>query len=204
MKKVLITLVCFLLVGVVPVRAGVISIPLGDPRDVNPDPYIVDVPWVAMSHSTVQFGLENVLDTTRYKDWEFKVAIPQGYQAATQIDTVRYYTDAAKTAYVDVTNVDMDSYGTETIFGQDYDVYYTSTFEAKWEDYGTDAVGGTPGPFNLAIGNPAWVDWFVSVDNAIPDGIDIYASAYDVCVPEPATLCILGMGGLAMLRRRRA
>ena len=154
-------------------------------------------------HSPGVFGLGNVLDSTRYKDWEFSVAVPTGYLPVTQIDTLRYYTDEAKTAWVDVTNVDMDSAGTDTILGELYDVYYASTFETKWEDYGTDSVGGTPGPFGLDIGNPSWVDWFFEIDDAIPNGMPIYASAYDVCVPEPATLCLFGLG-LAMLRRRRA
>jgi len=109
MRKVLITILILMLAGVGTLRAATISIPLNDPRDVDPNPYIVDVPWVAFDgHSVEYFELENTLDPTRYKDWDFKVAIPAGSPAVVQIDTLSYFLDAGKTTSLDIPNIDLD------------------------------------------------------------------------------------------------
>ena len=204
MKRVLITTLILMLAGVGTVRAATITVPLNDPLDINPDPYIVDIPLVEFpEHSEVILEVENVLDPTRYKDWDYQVFIPTGSPAVAELDYVRYYADSEMTILsLELTNVDLDYEGTQDIGGQDYDIYYASTFETKWEDYGTSPVGEPPGPYGTDIGNPAWVAWACTIDDSITGSV--YAGAFDVCVPEPATLCLFGMGALAMLRRRRS
>ena len=203
MKRVLTTTLIIVLAGVGVVRAATITVPLNDPLDIDPDPYIVHIPLVEFTeHSDVILEVENVLDPTRYKDWDYQVFIPTGSPAVAELDYVRYYSDAVMTTYTEITNVDLDYEGIQNIGGQDYDIYYASTFEAKWEDYCTSPVSGPPGPYGTDVGNPAWVVWACTIDDSITGSV--YAGAFDVCVPEPATLCLFGMGALAMLRRRRS
>jgi hypothetical protein len=40
--------------------------------------------------------------------------------------------------------------------------------------------------------------------NLTPDGEAVFLNAVAYMIPEPATVCLLGLGGLALLRRRRA
>ena len=77
--------------------------------------------------------------------------------------------------------------------------FYASTFESGWEQYGT-VLPGEPGLY--PIGNPWWVSFHINVPDTYHDWL-VY-SIYDECVPEPATMCLLGLGGLALIRKRRA
>ncbi len=77
---------------------------------------------------------------------------------------------------------------------------------AQWlsdATYGTKLSGGTIVQVQLGVGSGnadsvGYVDWLdVSFDGGSS------STTYNFTVPEPASLCLLGLGGLALLRRRR-
>jgi subtilisin-like proprotein convertase family protein len=61
--------------------------------------------------------------------------------------------------------------------------------------------GGSLSTFDGASAGGDWTLW-VS-DNAAADFSSIQSFGLNITVPEPATLALLGLGGLTMLRRRR-
>jgi len=79
-----------------------------------------------------------------------------------------------------------------------YDMYYASTFEAEWDAFGTQPVGSDLG--RIDVGNPEWVNFHINIDDSITAPISF--QVYDVCIPEPMTMCLLGFGGLLIRRRK--
>ena len=76
--------------------------------------------------------------------------------------------------------------------------------------------GGTAiqGPIEVIGGMPVTVDGFVTIDLVViaggtilgedPDGPKLEAGVVDsITIPEPMTMTLLGLGGLALIRRRR-
>ena len=68
------------------------------------------------------------------------------------------------------------------------------------------------GQFQLRVHTATSFDWFSETDSAEigtedikvlgPNDVESWTWAFDACVPEPATLSLLALGGLALLRRR--
>ena len=200
MKKKLLIIASFCLVIAVasPSFAGVITIGLNDLLDTNPDPYIVDIVQMPVTdHSGVELYIANIEDPLRYKEWEITVYIPQGSELLTKLDIVDYEA-LNPPLYLERSDVPMTAVSS-IIPG--YDAYHASTYEAAWFEYGTQPIGA--GGDRVPIGNPAWISYHFSVDDAIPQSTPIFISIHDECIPEPGTICLLGLGGL-LLRRKRS
>ena len=188
-------------------QAGDVTIPLGDPRDVNPDPRVVDVPLLEITeHSLITVWVENEEDPLRFKDWRLTVYIPvhsdpaMSYDPVTQLETLTYGRTAMPP--VVVPNVPMVP-TTSVVPG--WDAYYADTTKellTPWYAYGTQPVGRDWG--RIDIGNPWFVQFVFDVDETIPAFVPVFVSIYDRCIPEPLTLVLLGVGGLLLSRRRKA
>jgi len=92
-----------------------------------------------------------------------------------------------------------------------YDDIATDTFQFDWssssEPYHLPILAGeTLGGFNAYVDGTASQYLLAYVDNSINDtfGINDLHSFQGDTIPEPATLSLLGLGGLAILRKRRA
>lgn len=188
--------ICLMLVVTSPSWAAIITIELGSPYDLNPSPYIVDIQQLRIEeHSQIDLFIQNIEDASRWKNWKLTVWIPQGSNPLTQLNTLDYKWGIQE---VDIPNVLMDpDPGAIPIPG--YSAYYADTEETKWYGYGTQPIGANWG--RVDVGNPGWISFHFNVD--VPPSSPVFLSVYDVCVPEPATIALLGLGGLAMLRKRR-
>jgi hypothetical protein len=203
MKHVIFTSVCLVLAVTSYSWSASVYITLDDPRDTNPDPYIVDIPQMEINDfSAVEFYVENMVNANRWKNWAITVWIPDDYAPAAQnLDSALYYNEEWDLlAGAAAIAMEKDRPGIDVIPG--YKSFTADTREADWFDIGTQPVGGAPwGGDRFEIGNPAWA--YLSLD--IPDLCPrVFVSLYDECVPEPMTLMLLGLGGLALLRRRKA
>ena len=168
------------------------------------DPYHRTIgPLFYQEHSQNDLYVENVLDPLRWKEWTIQIWVPDlpNIDDITQI-SVDYDCTAQHTDPCEVFVVSMDPVpGTVTPPWAGYKGFYASTFEAKWADCGTTPVGsGEEHPW----GNPQWVSYHFYVDDDItyPDGWGVWIDDY--CIPEPATICLLGLGTLGLLKRRTA
>lgn len=198
-KRLLIASLCLVIAVASPSFAVVVTIGLDDPLDTNPDPYIVDIVQMPVTvHSAVEIYIANIEDPLRYKEWEITVYIPQGYLPLTQLDIVGYE-KLDPSLYLERYDVSMDAV-TSIIPG--YDAYHASTYEAQWFEYGTQPIGVSGD--RVPIGNPAWISYHFYVDDTIPESTEIFISIHDICIPEPTTLCLLGLGGLLLRRRKSA
>ena len=187
------------------VWAAPVVIPLGDARDVDPDPYVVEVPELVITeHSTQMIIVENILDPLRWKEWRLTVRIPQGY-AAPSLASLGYSISGAGLPDPPAwqgNNIPLAPDPGAPVHPDypTYVAYYADTSEIDWYEYGTQPEGAGLGRVDL--GNPMWVLWNIDFAD-VPTGIPTHVCFYDECVPEPATLILLGLGGLGLLRFRK-
>jgi hypothetical protein len=172
------------------VQAVVVEFPLTEPfqyeREIGP---------VQIAHSSpVDIYVANVFDENRWKDWNIIIWVPLAHADLTHI-MVDYDNSPDHTQPLEVFEVPMAVYAGPIYLGEEWKGFYANTWLAQWEQYGTNPVGsGLP----HAWGNPAWVSFHFDVE------VDPFIYIKDACIPEPTTICLLGLGALGLLRKRHA
>ena len=146
--------------------------------------------------SQVSVWVENVPNPDRWKEWLIEIWLPAGttlpgLTIQVDYDETEFHSDPTELFDVTLAPIQGDPIWDYLPVG-----FYADTREAQWEEYGTVPVDEDP-PHNL--GNPWWVSFHFDIPDHGPFGLHIY----DECIPEPATLGLLLLGGLALLRRRR-
>ena len=100
--------------------------------------------------------------------------------------------------------IDQDEYGNAKTSWPHTGTYLDGTVSdpssTEYLTYG----GGLDDPSQIAQGNGGAVDqWIWRISTQRPPSQELPLYAMSEVIPEPATICLLGLGGLALLRRRR-
>jgi len=150
--------------------------------------------WVA-EHSPIDIYVQNILDPQRWKEWCIEIWIPETIDDLTSIN-VDYDNTANHSDPLEVFAVPLAPIEGEPLYAG-FKGFYASTLEEPWQDFGTTPVGGGgPHPW----GNPEWVSFHIDPE---PDNTPVAFYIDDFCIPEPATVLLLTIGGCALLTRRR-
>ena len=191
MNRYMVLLVCACVVCLVAsfVQAAVIiEFPLDEPfqyeRSLGPLHY--------EASSAIDIYVENVYDPDRWKEWHIEIWVPDTASDVTTMD-VDYDNTLDHSSPSEVFSVSLDPFVGSPPWAN-YKGFYADTWETDWEQHGTTPVDSGEGH---AWGNPRWVSFHFTVDDG-PFGVYID----DACSPEPATLGLLLVGGLVLLRRR--
>jgi hypothetical protein len=186
MKKSVLVLSVIGVITLLSTVAQAIVFPLSDPPQYN----IEIGPVKIVENSAIDIYVENVLNENRWKDWKIIIWVPDGEPALTQI-RVDYSNDDSHVEELEwfyVTLAPFNDFTPEPGFKG----FYANTWLPDWEEFGTNPVGsGLP----HAWGNPAWVSFHFEV-NADP-----WIYIKDACIPEPTTICLLGLGALVLRRK---
>ena len=170
---------------------------LGEPPEYDQEIGPVEV--LASQHSTMDIYVQNILDPARWKLWEFEIYLVAGESAPSDLD-VSYWLAPDYDGFPDASefSIAMDSMGTVLIDDELYDGYRASAYDHP--EWGTSPVGD-PDPLGFEIGNPEWVGFSIDIDESVETSVWYYI--HDECLPEPVSMTLLGLGGLALLRRKR-
>lgn len=176
----------------------IITVGLGSPLDTNPDPYIVDIPLLEIAeHSEVILLIENIENPMRYKEWELTVWVPQAYAPLAKLDILDYKWGTPQQV-LEIPDVPM-AFDPTAVSIPGYLAYYADTREIPWYQYGTQPVGAGLG--RVDIGNPQWVSFHF--DPHTPQSTPVFIAVHDICIPEPATMCVFGVGIVLMLLKKQ-
>jgi len=195
MKKPIILLVCLMSTIFVDSLFGIIiEYPLGEPPE-----YIRRIgPAEVNSASVVDIYVENILEPLRWKEWYIEIWTVESAGIDQLFMDVDYHLQPDRndvpTWILDISLAQIQG---DPIWGTappGYEGFYADTQETPWEDYDTTPVGSGQG---YDLGNPAWISWHF---DDLPDCSIYYIC--DKCIPEPATICLLGFAGFALIRRK--
>jgi hypothetical protein len=182
------SVLCLFTIFVTGVQASIVEFPLD-----NPFQYVREIGPIQVAHdSPVDIYVANVFAPERWKDWKIVVWVPVGDPILTAMQ-VDYSNDPAHIAELERFSVPLAPYTGPINLGPEWMGFYADTWDPQWEQYGTNPVG-SPGPH--AWGNPAWVSFHLDVN------VDPFIYIKDACIPEPVTFALLGLGAMALRRRK--
>jgi hypothetical protein len=156
-------------------------------------PYQRTIEFSGQADSDINIYVENVYDPDRWKDWYIEIWLPASAPDLTAI-SVDYDNSPDHSDPIEIFSVPLATLAGPGPWGLDKG-FYADTWNPLWDEYGTTPVGSGG---NHPWGNPAWVSFHFSIPDGTPFGVYIY----DECIPEPATLGLLLVGGIVLLRRR--
>jgi len=149
--------------------------------------YRIIGPLEITQHSPVDIYVANVFDPMRWKEWYIEIWIPETEPDIASIivdyDNTPDHSDPLEQYAVDLT----------VITGEPLE----QGFKGFYAEGGT-TIQGSGGLHDW--GNPAWVSFH------IPDVAECSPLWYyieDCCIPEPATIALVGFGALALLRKKQ-
>ncbi len=148
--------------------------------------------------SQVSIWVENVPNPDRWKEWRIEIWLPEAADPGRLTIDVDYDDTVDHSQPIEIFPVELGPAPGDPIWDFLPVGYYADTREAQWEFDGTAPVTETGHPHPW--GNPWWVSFHFELPEGIPWGLHIY----DECIPEPATLGLLLLGGLALFRYRRS
>lgn len=151
-------------------------------------------PVLVAVNSSLDIYVENIENPNRWKDWKIIIWVPVGDPPLESIE-VDYSNDPLHIEELERFVVPLAPYTGPIDLGNEWVGFYADTWLPEWEEFGTSPVcSGGLHPW----GNPAWVSFHFDV------GVDPFIYIKDACIPEPATVTLLGLGGLVFLHRRKS
>ena len=165
-----------------------------------PDQYEREIgPELLYEHSVVEHLIENVWDPTRWKEWYVEIWVAD----LPEIDDIEFIDVDYRSPLLGdpfwIYNVPVTALDRPSPFPAEFGPF--KGFYADSEELGlstTPVNSGGPYPF----GNPEWISFHFIID--VPEEDPYGWFLYDKCIPEPTSLILLGLGGLALIRKRKA
>ena len=165
------------------VQAAELEFPMPDP----PEYHRTIGPALEYEHSQVDMYVENHYDPLRWKEWYIEIWIPENVP-----DMINIQVDYDNT--IDHSNPEeLFPVGLTMIIGP-----------PRWENYKGFSAQGNTTPVGSGlehdVGNPRWVSFHFYIDDGCTEPFGYYID--DHCIPEPASISILGLAAFALLKKR--